>query len=225
MFDEYLFSFVPRRGSGSSRRFARLSDMRCVLLITLILAVATTAADARRRHHHRWHRAPVMMMIEPGIPRLEIPREMRDGRDMRGGDGRESGFIPADWKLQPEDPNFSGRRYIAPDGSAWLALYSAPAEKEKVAEHLKSVAFADGEEVTYLRGARDWLAVSGLKGDRVYYRKAALACGGTTWRHMAFEYPAQQKPLLDRVVERAARAFDRLAEESCSGDLFTHPKS
>ena len=101
---------------------------------------------------------------------------------------------------------------MAPDGSAWLALYPAPAEKDKVVAHLKNVAFADGEDVTYLRGARDWLAVSGLKGDRVYYRKAALTCGGTLWRHIAFEYRAEQKPMLDRVVERAAQAFDQLAE-------------
>ena len=203
--------------------------MRRILLIALILAVSATAADARRRHHYRWHRAPVMM-IGPGVPAMEMPRDMRDGRDMRGldmprGERRDSGFIPADWKLQPEDPNLSGRRYMAPDGSAWLALYSAPADKDKAAEHLRNVAFAEGEQVTYIRGARDWLAVSGLKGDRVYYRKAALACGGTLWRHIAFEYPAEQKPTIDRLVERAAQAFDRLAEDSCGGDLFTHPKS
>ncbi|MEJ0078118.1 MAG: hypothetical protein WDO17_22285 [Alphaproteobacteria bacterium] len=167
------------------------------------------------------------MMIGPGVPAMEMPRD--GGRGVRGlemprSERRDSGFIPADWKLQPEDPNFAGRRYMAPDGSAWLALYSAPADKDKVAAHLKEVAFADGEDVTYLRGTRDWLAVSGLKGDRVYYRKAALACGGTIWRHIAFEYPAQQKPVMDRMVERAAQAFDRLAEESCGGDLFTHPK-
>lgn len=195
--------------------------MARILLMLLLLVLTVSDADARRRHHRHWHRAPVMM-IGPGMP-AEMPREMRGPdapREMR----RSSGFIPADWKLQPEDPNFAGRRYMAPDGSAWLALYSAPAEKDKAAEHLKNVAFAQGEEVTYLRGARDWLAVSGLKGDRVYYRKAALACGGTLWRHIAFEYPAQQKPELDRMVERAAQAFDRLAEDSCGGDLFTHPK-
>ena len=104
---------------------------------------------------------------------LYRPREMR-GLDMPREMRRSSSFIPADWKLQPDDPNFSGRRYMAPDGSAWLALYSAPADKVNVAVHLKNVAFADGEEITYLRGARDGLAVSGLKGDRVYYRKAAL---------------------------------------------------
>ena len=195
-----------------------------ILLIALLLVVTVTDADARRRHHRHWHRAPVMM-IGPGA--MEMPRDMRgmDPREMRRDARRGDAFIPADWKLQPEDPSFSGRRYMAPDGSAWLALYSAPVEKDKVAAHLKEVAFAEGEEVTYIRGARDWLAVSGLKGDRVYYRKAALSCGGSTWRHIAFEYPADQKPALDRVVERAAQAFDRLAEESCSGDLFTHPKS
>ena len=98
--------------------------MRRILLVALILAVSATAADARRRHHYRWHRAPVMM-IGPGVPGMEMPREMRspDTREMRGLDmpraeRRDSGFIPADWKLQPEDPNFSGRRYMAPDGSA-----------------------------------------------------------------------------------------------------------
>jgi hypothetical protein len=185
--------------------------MRRILFIVLILALSATAADARRRHHHyRFHGAPVMM-IAPEVERG--PRRRDDAQ-----------LIPADWTLQPADPNFNGRRYMAPDGSAWLALYSAPAEKDARAAHLKSVAFADGEDVTYLRGTRDWLAVSGLKGERVYYRKAMLACGGTIWRHIAFEYPVAAKPVLDRVVERASAIFDRLAEESCAGDLFTHPK-
>ena len=179
-----------------------------ILLIALLLVLTVSDADARRRHHRHWQHAPVMMM--PGMPmemprdmsRREMRRHMREmQRDMRRGDA----FIPAGWTLQPEDPNFSGRRYMAPDGSAWLALYSAPAEKDKVAAHLKNVAFADGEEVTYLRGERDWLTVSGLKGDRIYYRKVTLACGGTIWRHIALEYPAERKPMLDRLVERVAR--------------------
>ena len=75
------------------------------LLIALLLVLTVSDADARRRHHRHWQRAPVMM-IGPGMdmPRrcagLDMPREMR----------RSSSFIPADWKLQPEDPNFSGRR-------------------------------------------------------------------------------------------------------------------
>lgn len=147
-------------------------------------------------------------------------RETVDARSARTPDA----FIPAGWKLQPADPNFAGRRYMAPDGSAWLALYSVKAEPDALQAHLKAVAFADGETVTQLRGERDWLAVSGTKDDKVFYRKVALACGGTTWRHVAFEYPARDKQALDRVVEQAAHAFDRVAAQACGADMFSAPK-
>ena len=189
--------------------------MRRLILMALVLAFSATAADARRRHHHyyRMHRAPVMLVAPPA----EAGRSARAPGD--------SNFIPAGWQLQPADPKFNGRRYVAPDGSAWLALYSVQADKDTLATHLKTVAFADGEEVTYLRGARDWLAVAGVKGERVYYRKVVLSCGGTTWRHIAFDYPAQAKPVIERMVESASKVFDRLAEESCGSDMFAHPNS
>src|SRR3954469_20240731 len=107
------YSALFRPGFRTSSRSARLSDMRRILLIALMLAVSASAADARRRHHHRWHRAPVMMIG----PNMDMPREEREmrGLDMPGVSRRGS-FIPADWKLHPADPNSSGRRYMAPDG-------------------------------------------------------------------------------------------------------------
>src|ERR1044072_6669568 len=176
-------------GSGSSWPVVRLSRMGRILLIALLLTLTVSDAEARRGHHHRWNDAPVMMI--PGMP-MEMPRDLsrREMRRHMREMGRSDTFIPAGWTLQPEDPNFAGRRHMAPDASAWLALYWAPAEKEKIPAHLKEVAFADGEEVTYVRGARDWLAVSGLKGERVYYRKAALACGGGPGRPHALPDPA-----------------------------------
>ena len=195
--------------------------MARILLIALLLVLTVSDADARRRHHRHWHRAPVMM-IGAGCRAMDMPREMR-GLDMPREMRRSSGFIPADWQLQPDDPNFSGRRYMAPDGSAWLALYSAPADKVNVAVHLKNVAFADGEEVTYLRGARDWLAVSGLKGDRVYYRKAALVLR----RHAVAPHRVRVSggsEAAARPRRGARRAGVRPARRgSCSGDLFTAP--
>jgi hypothetical protein len=38
---------------------------------------------------------------------------------------------------------------------------------EPITSHMQSVAFAEGETVTYLRGERDWIVVSGTKGDAV----------------------------------------------------------
>ena len=97
--------------------------------------------------------------------------------------------FPAGWQLQPEDPNWKGKRYVSPDGAASLALYSALTEQEPIPAHKKSFAFVEGEELTFLQSERDWIVVSGLKGDRMFYRKAALACGGKSWHHVAFEYP------------------------------------
>src|SRR6476646_3577212 len=131
-------------------------------------------------------RTPVMLVPAP-VDR-EDPRAARTR-----GPARAADLIPSGWQLQPADANWKGRRYFSPDGSAWLALYLSSADKDPVQKHMQTVAFADGEEVTYLRGERNWIVVSGLKDDHIFYRKAVLACGGTVWRHLALQYPAGAK--------------------------------
>ena len=190
--------------------------MRKAILIGLILALTASTADARRRHHrghYSLRHAPVMM-VSPDA--AEFAREPR-------GRIEASQIVPRDWQLQPPDPNWQGRRYLAPDGNAWLALYSTNAANDTAAR-FKAVAFADGEDVTYLRGERDRLTVSGLKGERIFYRKVMLACGGTQWRHVALEYPAQDKARFDRMVETISRGFDRIADDGCGDNLFSTPQ-
>jgi hypothetical protein len=191
--------------------------MRRLVLIALILAFTASAADARRRHHRGYiylRHAPVMM-----VP----PAAAEMARAARGRIESPAQLVPRDWQLQPPDPNWQGRRYLAPDGSAWLALYSTNAANDASAR-FKAVAFADGEEVTYLRGERDRMTVSGLKGDRIFYRKVILACGGTQWRHVALEYPAEAKTKFDRYVENVSRGFERIADDGCGDNLFTTPQ-
>jgi len=137
----------------------------------------------------------------------------------RGARAGVEALVPASWQLQPPDERWSGRRFVSPDGNAWLALYTAPADQEAREEHIKKVAFADGEELTYLRRESDWLVVSGFKDgnrDRVFYRKAVLACDGRMWRHMALEYPADQKQAIDALVTRASRALNGSDGEDCT---------
>ena len=124
-------------------------------------------------------------------------------------------FIPPDWKPQPPDPRWKGKSFLAPDGSAWFATYSTPVGNEAIAAHMKAVAFAEGETVTYLRGERNWLAVSGVKGDRIFYRKAILACAGRSWHHIAFEYPVVMKREMDRFVIGTAATIQRTENEGC----------
>jgi hypothetical protein len=72
------------------------------------------------------------------------------------------------------------------------------------------------------RAAR--LTVSRLKGDAIFYRRVMLACGGTSWRHVAMEYPAAAERDLGGFIERMLRAFERIADGSCGENVFTHPQ-
>jgi hypothetical protein len=173
--------------------------MRKLVLSTLAVVFVTVwtadEADARRRHHRhkRDHSTRAYAMERGSIAAL----------------------IPADWRLQPPDPDWKGNRFVSPSGDAWLAFYARPADKTAHDQHLKSVAFVDGEELTFLRREPDWLEVSGFKGDRNFYRKVVLACGARAWRHVAFEYPAEAKRAFEPLIARMARALDRQVEQNC----------
>jgi serine/threonine-protein kinase len=202
-----------------------------LLLALLMLIIVADSADARRRHHRYQYYYAYPQDVIPQDGRTAAPDredrwrardtedDFRDGRDNRRSrrDSRDSraGFVPPTWQLQAPDPNWHGKRFVSPDGTAWLATYASAAEKEAVADHMKTVAFADGEQITYLRGERSWIAVSGFKGDRIFYRKAVLACGGRVWRHVALEYPAEHKRSLDPFVQRASAVVDATANEAC----------
>ena len=191
--------------------------MRKLVLAALILAVTASAADARRRHHHRfmiYRDAPVMLMTPGAIEHVRARRDRGDSATR---------LIPRDWQLMPPDPKWQGRRYMSPEGDAWLAFYATGAAND-AQERFKAVAFGDGEQVTWLRGERDRLTVSGLKGDNIFYRQVMLACGGTMWRHVALEYPAAAKDRLDRFVARLSRGFERIADDACGDNLFTSPQ-
>lgn len=123
-------------------------------------------------------------------------------------------IVPTDWKLQPPDTNWRGKRFVSPDGDSWLALYNAPADVSN-AEHMKWVASAPGERITYQRRSRGWIVVSGYKGDRIFYRKAMLACGNKSWHHIAFEYPAEDKRAFDRLVTRTSHALKLHENDGC----------
>jgi len=77
-----------------------------------------------------------------------------------------------------------------------------------LADHMRSIIFVKDETITYLRGERTWVAVSGFKDSRIFYRKAILACAGKAWHHIAFEYPAELKIKMDPLVAAAAQALD-----------------
>jgi len=124
-------------------------------------------------------------------------------------------IVPSDWTLLREDPTSHERRFISPSGDAWLALYAEPADREPIQAHIAQVRQHENEKITYEREERTWIVVSGYIGDRIFYRKAMLACGGQVWHHLAFEYPAIQKRAFDLFVTRASYALQAYGQVGC----------
>lgn len=44
-----------------------------------------------------------------------------------------------------------------------------------------------------------------------------LACGGTAWHYLEFEYPAAQKRAFDEFVTRSSMVLGAYATAGCSG--------
>ena len=185
--------------------------MRALLVIMIVLAIVAETADARSRRHHRHHGH------SDTYAQLDLPNPSRGDRFSARAERRSNiaALIPRDWHLERADATRPSNRFVSPAGSAWLEFYARSAEAETREERFKAVAFADGGQVTYLRGERDWLAVSGIRGERIFYRKVVLACGERQWRHIAFEYPTDEKRQFDRLVTRMSRALDMAREENC----------
>ena len=126
---------------------------------------------------------------------------------------RRPTIVPPGWTQAPDDPQFRGRRYVSPDGSAWLAVTATSAAGHSLREHMDAVAYGEGERITYQRRTRNFIAVSGFKGDRIFYRKGNLACGGTRWHHVALEYPAEDKRRMDALVTHIAHGMNRYDDD------------
>jgi hypothetical protein len=139
--------------------------VRKLLIMACLVVMTAPAAEAR---HWRWH-WPGGHGVGPPDAYAFAPEDLPPGDWRRGRNRREllkpSDMIPPNWQLQPADPNWRGKRFLSPDGSSWLAVYSFPVANEPVAKHMQSVAFAEGETLTYLRGQPDWIVVSGTKDD------------------------------------------------------------
>jgi hypothetical protein len=137
---------------------------------------------------------------------------MTDGR--RNTDETLS-WLPRGWRMQPAEPDWRGRRYTSPDGYSKLSIFTTDVGDGLVSDQMKETAFRAGEQLSYLRGERDWIVVSGIKDAHVFYRKASLACGGRNWHRIEFEYPVEEKKHLDALVTTFSRRLELYNSAGC----------
>ena len=74
----------------------------------------------------------------------------------------------------------------------------------------------NGEMNKSLTNAKDRLGLwRQVIGDRIFYRKAMLACAGLVWHQLAFEYPTADKRAFDQLVTRASYALQAYGQVGC----------
>jgi hypothetical protein len=125
-------------------------------------------------------------------------------------------IVPSSWNLAPPEPQSYGRRFVSPSGDAWLWFFAVPTNREAtVNANTDRLALGPAKRPTYEARGGDWLVSSGYRGNRIFYRRAMLACNGTKWRHIEFEYPASEKRLFDDFVTRTSFALRAYQNVGC----------
>jgi hypothetical protein len=162
-----------------------------------------------RCEHMRVPSLPSLILLATTSASLAAPYRI-DPRHHQDGRPNAAAVIPPGWQLQRDEG-----RYVSPDGSSWFAPHASPVGSEPIAVQMDRIARREGEIVTYFRREPDWIAVSGFKGGRIFYRKAVVACGGKVWHHIEFEYPAALKRRMDPFVNRASYSIDHAENDSC----------
>jgi hypothetical protein len=120
--------------------------------------------------------------------------------------GRPS-LIPGGWTQTVSDAETRTRKFESPDGRASLIARQIVTQRAAPGRDLDRVAYRDDERVTYHRRASSWVAVSGYRDGKIFYRKINLACGGTRWNFVELEYPRDIKRQMDATVTHIARGM------------------
>jgi len=121
-------------------------------------------------------------------------------------------LVPPDWLEEIRQSKSEPLRYRSRDGRAWLTLQATPADKRGGLQ----LRVAKDERITYRRVTPRFVAVSGFRGDMIFYRKSNLACHGTRWHHITLDYPAEDKLKMDRLVTRVAHSMNHF-DHDCRG--------
>jgi hypothetical protein len=126
---------------------------------------------------------------------------------------RRPNIVPPGWTQEQIDVEKKTRQFVSPDGDAFFITRQTRADRSDLRRSMNRIAFKDGEEITYQRRGRSWIAVSGYRGDQIFYRKSNLACGGKVWNHIELLYPRADKRRMDATVTYIAREMTKYSDD------------
>jgi hypothetical protein len=71
-----------------------------------------------------------------------------------------------------------------------------------------------GAEVDYAPLRDTWFVLSGTRDGTIFYERVTFTCGGKLINSWAMLYPAAERQVYDRILEKVARTY-RAGERDC----------
>jgi hypothetical protein len=121
-------------------------------------------------------------------------------------------------RFKPQEPlSEEGRVWVSHDGSARLLAGALPnADGMSLQDYRKFVLQQSypGASIDYAPVRDTWFVVSGTRDGTIFYERVTFTCGGRRINSWAMLYPAAERTLYDRLVERVARSY-RAGARNC----------
>ncbi len=117
---------------------------------------------------------------------------------------------PARFKALPPPENGDGMAFEAADGGRLTvsAFHNVndetPQSFERFLREDKDGAYAS---VSYRAAGPDWLVLSGLRGDDIYYERIVFWPATETVHHLVITYPTARRSAYDTIIGRLARSL------------------
>ena len=119
-----------------------------------------------------------------------------------------SADVPQGWSRGNPPENDDGLRWTSPDGAAEVAVYGGFQVLDSLEEALRTEAdLGDGATTTYKAMGKHGFTISGLKGDKIIYRRSLLSCKDGVWNSVEIIYPKAQKAVFDPIVAHIAASL------------------
>jgi hypothetical protein len=120
--------------------------------------------------------------------------------------------------FKPREPlSEEGRVWVSHDGSARLLAGALPnADGMSLEDYRKFVMQQSypGASIDYAPVRDTWFVVSGTRDGTMFYERVTFTCGGRLINSWAMLYPAEERKLYDRVLERVAKSY-RAGTRNC----------
>lgn len=116
--------------------------------------------------------------------------------------------VPRSWKAGREPDNGDGLAFKSPDETAVITVSGMLNISDTVAEAMADEERArDGEIITYRSKGPRQAAISGTRGNVIFYRKTIMSCGDQVLNHLSIEYPTAQKKIYDGLVAHVSASL------------------